>query len=210
MATLLASAEAVADSGGSKGQAHRIEMDSPSKWLASEATLQPRFQVFGMSEAMSSGTNFLKLKIHMADFDNTIAAKHGVAFTSNVDGVPIGEKSATGYTALDRARTKKLEGKFRRRRRGRYRWNVIRVPRSWNSNNFDGRRRWWWRRQYAVENIPDGGPIFGILGSVDAIMMDPRALSAHRLVSDQERSCLRRSRFGVSVVIPNGSRSEKQ
>src|SRR5580704_17693117 len=101
---------------------------------------------------MSARANFLKLKIRVADFDNAIAAKQRVAFCSDVNRVPIREESAAVRTAQYGAGTKKLEGKLQRRRRGRCRCHIIRIPWFWNPNNFRRGRR---RRLLAAEDITD-------------------------------------------------------
>jgi len=102
---------------------------------------------------MSASANFLKLKICVTDFDNAIAAKQRVAFSSNVNGVPIGEEGATARTAQDGTGTKELEGELRRRRRRRYRGHVTRIPWFWNLNDL---RRGGRRRLHAAEDITDG------------------------------------------------------
>lgn len=156
---------------------------------------------------MSARANFFKLKIHATDFDNAIPAKQRVALSSNVNGVSVCEESATARTALDGAGTKKLEGKLRRRWGGSWRRHVIRIPRHWDRDNLRSGRR---RRLYAAKDVTNCGPIFCIPGGFDAITVDPRALHAHWFVGDLKRTCARGSHFGVSVVIPNGSRDEQQ
>lgn len=168
--------------------------------------LHSRFLIFERSEAMSASGHFLKLKINVTDFDNAIPAKQRVSFRGDINRVPIGEESATARTAQDGAGTKKLEGKLRRRWRGSCRRHVIWIPWYWNPDNFRRGRG----GQHAAEDITDCWPIFRIPGSLNAITVDPWTLNAHRFVGDQKRTCACRSQFGVSVVIPNGSRDEHQ
>jgi len=40
---------------------------------------------------------------------------------------------------------------------------------------------------------------------LNAFVVNPRTLSAPRLVGGQKRSCARGSQFGMTVVIPSGS-----
>ena len=54
-------------------------------YRACGTTLQRGFLFFEMGEAMPASANFLKFKVCPADFDNTIAAKQSVAFSSYVN-----------------------------------------------------------------------------------------------------------------------------
>ena len=156
---------------------------------------------------MPASAIFLKLKFQPANFDNAIPAKHRIALSSNVNGVPICEESAKARTVQDIARTKKLEGKLWRRRRWRRRRHEIGIPSYGHPDNF---RRGRGRRQDAAEDITGGCLIFRIPGGLNAITVDPRALNAHRFVGDQKRPGARRTQFGVSVVIPKGPGDEHQ